>query len=154
MEENQTSSLFSLNIDPVTKAHLSETARWARFLAIIGMAGIALLLIFGIYLSTIMSSAMGRYNDGGVPEFGSGFGVSMAIGYILFAVIYFFPLMYLLRFSNKMKRALAANDQYALNTSFQNLKICFRFIGIVMIIVLMLAIISLIFGIIGATAFA
>jgi flagellar biogenesis protein FliO len=155
MEQSPTSSLFSLNIDPVTKAHLTEVARWARFLAIVGMIFLALLVIFGIYFTTIMSSTMSRFdNYGGGRTIGSSFGVGMAIGYVLIAILWFFPCMYLLRFANKMKRSLVANDQQAMNTSFQNLKICFRFVGIVTIIILVLYGIAILFGVLGATAFS
>jgi hypothetical protein len=37
MEQNQGPSLFGLEIDAAGKSHLSETARWAKFLAIAGM---------------------------------------------------------------------------------------------------------------------
>jgi hypothetical protein len=35
MEQDQSSSLFGLSIDPAAKSHLSDAARWAKFLAII-----------------------------------------------------------------------------------------------------------------------
>ena len=64
--------------------------------------------------------------------------------------IWFFPLLFLLRFANKMRFALAGNDQQALNTSVQNLKICFRYVGIITIIILALYAIALVFVVIGA----
>jgi predicted secreted protein len=73
---------------------------------------------------------------------------------IVVAVIYFFPLLFTLRFANKMRAALNGNDQQALNTSFQNLKACFRYIGIITIIALVFLAIGLVFGIMGAAAFS
>ncbi len=73
---------------------------------------------------------------------------------IVIALLYFFPLLFTLRFANKMRTALSTNDQQALNTSFQNLKICFRYIGILTIIGLVFFGIAMIFGIIGAAAFS
>ena len=43
-----------------------------------------------------------------------------------------------------MRTALATSDQLALNTSFQNLKIMFRYVGILTIIVVALYIIAMI----------
>ena len=63
-----------------------------------------------------------------------GLGIGVAIIYLVMAVVWFFPLMYLLRFANQMRTAIEANDQESLNTSVQNLKICFRYLGIVTII--------------------
>ncbi|MES1221141.1 MAG: DUF5362 family protein [Bacteroidota bacterium] len=45
---------------------------------------------------------------------------------------------------------MAANDQETLNTSFQNLKKLFRFVGIMTIIVLAFYAIILVFGLLGA----
>ena len=54
--------------------------------------------------------------------------------FIVAAVIWFFPLLYMLRFANQMKTALYGNDQENLNVSFQNLKRYFRYVGIITII--------------------
>ena len=152
MEQISNTSLFSLSIDPVTKTHLSETARWAKFLAIIGFVFLALMLIGGIIsigTMSYLSSNMG----GDTAGFGmfAGYGIGfLAFFFIIVAVIVFFPLMFLLRFANHMKAALASNDQQKLNTSFQNLKAYFRFWGIISIIVLAFYAIIFIFGIFGA----
>jgi Mg2+ and Co2+ transporter CorA len=53
-----------------------------------------------------------------------------------------------------MRTALSANDQQALNSAFQNLKICYRYIGILTIIGLVFLAIAVVFGIIGAAAFS
>ncbi len=73
---------------------------------------------------------------------------------IVAAVIWFFPLLYTIRFANQMKVALAGNDQQALNKSFQNLKICLRYLGIVTIIILAIYAIIIVFAIVGASMFA
>jgi hypothetical protein len=155
MEQTSNTSLFSLSIDPVTKAHLSEAARWARFLAIVGMIGLALMIVFGIFGSAMMFSAAGsldgNYGASGMAAYGSGF---FATYIIIVAVLYFFPLLFTLRFANKMRTALSANDQQALNSAFQNLKICYRYIGILTIIGLVFLAIAVVFGIIGAAAFS
>jgi len=153
MEETQSHPLFSLSIDPVTKAHLSEAGKWARFLAIAGFIFIGLMVVAGIFLSITFSSleTQSTYNGNPAGMF-SAMGVGMMLFYILFAVIMFFPLLFLLRFANKIKTALAANDQEQLNTSFQNLKAYFRFIGIVTIIGLAFYGIGILFGILSAIA--
>ena len=49
-----------------------------------------------------------------------------------------------------MKTALASNDQVVLNTSFQNLKACFRFVGILTIIMIAFWLLAVIVGLLGA----
>jgi Mg2+ and Co2+ transporter CorA len=154
MEQTNT-SLFSLSIDPVTNAHLYETAKWAKFLAVVGMIFLVLMIVAGVFGSAMLFSTMGgldnEYGGTGMATYGSGI---FATYMIVVAVIYFFPLLFTLRFANKMRAALNGNDQQALNTSFQNLKACFRYIGIITIIALVFLAIGLVFGIMGAAAFS
>ena len=150
MEQSNT-SLFLLSIDPVTKAHLSEAAKWARFLAILGMIFLVLIILAGVFGSTVLFSSMSGFegDSTGMAAYGSG----IVAGYmIVIAVIYFFPLLFTLRFANNARTALNTNNQQALNTAFQNLKACFRFIGILTIIGLVFMAIGLIFGVMGAAA--
>ena len=153
MEQSSNSSLFSLSIDPVTKAHLSEAAKWARFLAILGMIFLVLIILMGLFGSTMLFSSMNSLEGdaSGMAAYGSG----IFAGYmIVIAVIYFFPLLFTLRFANNARTALNTNNQQALNTAFQNLKACFRFIGILTIIGLVFMAIGLIFGVMSAAAFS
>ena len=151
MEQTSNTSLFSLSIDPITKAHLSEAAKWARFLAILGMISLVLMIVVGVFGSTMLFSSMNGFDGDatGMAAYGSG----IFAGYmIVIAVIYFFPLLFTLRFANNIRTALNTNNQQALNTGFQNLKACFRFIGILTIIGLVFLAIGLIFGVMGAAA--
>jgi Family of unknown function (DUF5362) len=152
----QTSSLFSLSIDPITKAHLADAARWARFLAICGFVFLGLMMIFGVFMMIGMSSEISSnisQEYGNNSMFGAmGMG-AMAFSWIIVAIIAFFPLLYLLRFANRMRASLNGNDQQALNYSFQNLKAYFRYVGILTIIVLAFYAIAFIFAIIGTSMF-
>lgn len=154
METANTSSLFSLNIDPLTKTHLSETARWARFLAIFGMIVMALGLVVSLMGATIFTRFFG-FPTGIEDETNTSMGamrVGMVVGTIITLAIFFFPLLFLLRFANAMRRALAANDQTRLNESFQNLKVYFRYLGILVIIFLVLYGIIIAIAVMGLAA--
>lgn len=133
MEDNQT-TLFGMGIDPTTRIHLAEAARWARFLAIVGFIICGLIVVVGIFAASIFSFVTSRYADTGTNI--TGFGAAMTVFYVIFALIYFFPCLFLFRFSSNMKKALASNDQNTLTISFQNLKVMFRYVGILTIIVL------------------
>src|SRR5438270_775675 len=130
MEENQ--SLFSLNIDPLTKSHLQETAKWTKFLAIVGMIVLILVLVITLLGVTIFTSSVGMrfgvYSDT-QEQVANSLRVGLVIGTIITIAIAFFPLFYLLQFANRMKKALAANQQNDLNEAFLNLKKYFRYLG-------------------------
>jgi hypothetical protein len=144
------SPLFSLTIDPVTKSHLSETARWAKFLAITGMIFLFLMILLMTLGSTLIFSKFNSLDTTDGSNMASYASVAMAVYMIIIAVIWFFPLLFTLRFANGMKRALAGNDQQALNTAFQNLKVCMRYLGVITIVILAIYAIIIVVAIITA----
>ena len=147
-EQNKETSLFGFGIDQSSRAHLAEAAKWAKFLAIVGFVMCGLIIVLSFFIGALFSTSMSRYGDS--AAFGSGFGIIMTIVYLSFGVLYFFPCLFLFRFANNMIVALNSNEQITLNRSFQNLKIMFRYVGILTIIVLALYIIVFVFGILGA----
>jgi hypothetical protein len=153
MDQDQ-SSLFGMGIDPTSKLHLAEAARWAKFLAIIGFVMCALLILVGIFAGSIFSIFTSRYSSsyGGGADMTATFGAMFIVIYAIIAVLYFFPCLFLFRFANLMKIALASNDQNTLNTSFQNLKKLFRYVGILTIIALSFYLIALLIGIATASS--
>lgn len=152
MQQDQNTSLFGLGIDHISRSHLSEAARWARFLAICGFIFLGLLIIYGVFISLVFASMTNKLGDfentSNSSNLNKMMGVGMLIFYIICTVIAFFPYYFLLRFANKMKAALISNDQEELNSSFQNLKILYRYMGILMIISLAL----IAFGIVSMIA--
>ena len=142
--DDQNSSVFGLNIDPNARLHLSEGAKWGKFLAIVGFVMCGLIALAGIFFGSIISTLSGRSNGfGNDSAYAAGVGVGAAIVYVGIAVLYFFPSLFLYRYADKMKKALATNDQDTINSSFQNLKIMFRYVGILTIIVLAFYLIAL-----------
>ena len=154
MEQNQDKSIFGLGIDPSSKAHLAEAARWARFLAIVGFIMCGLIVLIGIFAASFITSFSSKFGNefGGATSMGSGMGSLMTVLYIGIAILYFFPCLFLFRFANLMKAALATEEQDNLNKSFQNLKVMFRYVGIITIIVLAIYLIGILVAIIGAAA--
>jgi hypothetical protein len=148
MEQN--SSLFEFGIDDTTRIHLAETAKWAKFLSIVGFIMCGLIVIVSFFAGTIFSTSMNRYNEYNDGAGFAGLGIVVTILYLAIGVLYFFPCLFLFRFANQMTAALNTNEQLSLNNSFQNLKRMFRFMGILTIVVISLYILVFIFGIVGA----
>ena len=147
--ENNT-NLFSLSADPSRK-ELVSIARWARFLAIMGMICIVLgmaVMIMGTMIRTDFSSVDVNLGGENEEKIATGLRIGMLISSVLFSVVAFFPLYYLLLFSNKMTRALRSNSQEQLNLSFQHLKKYFRYLGIISILIFLLYALSMTFSIV------
>ena len=92
----------------------------------------------------------GNYSKGSEGLLAGG---SVAVIYLAMAGVVFFMSMYLFRFAKKTQAALQTNDQVNLTESFKNLKIYFRFAGIITVTALIFVVLGLI-GILPATAFS
>lgn len=148
--DSQSNSLFDLSITPESRSHLSETAKWAKFLAVCGMIALVLMVIFGLYASFVLAKGVSEFDSEfrrqGLGYSSTGLGATTAVTYILIGLLYFFPLLFLLHFANKMKAALAANDAAMLSESFRNLKKTFRYMGVLTIIGLVFFALALLLG--------
>jgi len=149
-EQNQESTLFGFGIDQFSRSHLWEAAKWAKFLAIVGFIMCALGAIAGIYVGSVFSSTSPYEREYGSASVFAGLGIFVSIFYVGLAIVWFFACLFLLRFANHMKNALNTDDQATLNSSFQNLKITFRYVGIVTIIVISLYILLILFALLTA----
>jgi hypothetical protein len=142
----QLTDLFELQLDQPALNYLNESARWARFLSIMGFIFCGLMLITGIFFGSVLSGMMSAMNNE-TAMMGGGF---LSFIYIFCALIIFFPSLYLFNFSTKMRRAFRNNDQQVLNDSLKNLKSFFKFYGIFTIIILSFYALVIIAAVIGA----
>lgn len=147
MDQPTPSNLFDLQLDQQASSYLGEAARWARFLSILGFIMCVILVLAAVFMGSFLAGSIGNTNLGSASLFG---GTFVSTLYILVALLYFFPCLYLFHFGTKMRTALRNNDQEALSGAFKNLKSCFKFFGILSIIVLVLYALALIAGILGA----
>lgn len=136
MEETSVFEKFELHLDESAKDFLKETAKWAYFLSILGFIGVGFFVIIAIFAGTIFST-LGSTMPG-MRAYGGSFGVVMSVMYLVLAAVYFFPVYYLFKFSSNAKKAFRENDSEALTTSFGYLKSHYKFIGILMVAMLVL----------------
>ncbi len=109
--------------------YLTETAKWGKFLAIVGYVGMGLLLLIAMF-SIVGFSAINKLSQ---TKFPMGF---VGVIYIAFAVVYYFPVTYLYRFSIQVRDGVNTKNQDTVTTGFQNLKSLFKFLGIFTIVIL------------------
>ena len=138
----------TLVIDWRTKEFLKETAKWTKFLAILGFVGIGLMVLGSLVMLFAPSSLM---SNGDFPFGGK---IFMMLLYLAFAVLYYFPISYLYQFSENTKKAIENNDNNAIRDAFEFLKSHYKFMGILTIILLSFYAIIIFIGLIGAGAAA
>ena len=146
MEQSTSTDLFDLHVDHESSSYLGETAKWAKFLAIVGFIFCGLIVLGGLFAASFMTAAMSKLGGGEGSQIST---VALSFIYILVALLYFFPCLYLFNFASKMQVALRNNDQQQLIQSFKNLKSCYKFVGILMIVILSLYALVLLVAIIG-----
>ena len=141
--EEQTAIGNVLSINDTAKAYLKETAKWSNFLAIIGFIGIGLLIVLSFFMGAVFSALP---NADLLPM---NYGPILTVIYLIVAVIYFFPVLYLYRFSVRMKACLVRNDEGELTAAFMSLKSLFKFLGIATIVLLVFYLLLFLVALLG-----
>ena len=136
-----------LQVSPASQTFLSEAARWGKFLSIIGFIICGLMVVVAFFLPTVLThlTLYGQITSTMTSAMATG----LTIGYLLFALLLFFPCLYLYRFSVKMKVALTSVSQENFDSSLQNLKSLLKFYGIFAIIILTFYALVFIIGMLG-----
>lgn len=120
------------------KSFLKETAKWMRFLAILGYIGLAFILIAAVILffAGLTASEYGPQN----MKF-------LSLFYVVMAIIYYYPINYLYKSGMYLKHGIEQNRQDLVSKGFENMKSHYKFIGITTIVIMAIytMIIALIF---------
>ena len=124
---------------------MKETAKWSKFLSIIGFIGSGLMVIIGLFASAVMSSMFNTYGSGA----GGFSSITFGIMYVLMGALYFVPSLYLYNYSNKMKLALATSNAVELEEAFLNQKSLFKFWGVLTIVIISFYLLFAIFGLLA-----
>lgn len=141
METNaSTNSTNGMELNQNSVKYLSSIQKWTYFFAIVGFIGIVILLLVGLLAKAIFSAIN--------PQMGAGATV-LGVIYIVFALIYFFPVLYLYRFSRFAKQAIQENNANLMEEALRNFKLHFHFIGVLTIAIFALYFVILLGYVLG-----
>lgn len=137
-----------LIIDDYGKADLLETARWAKFLSILGFVFMGFYLLGGIALVSAVATS---------PELGAVTKTFGATGIVfLYAILGFimiYPIYAQYLFSLRIKPAIKNTDSAKLNEAFRYLKNLYKYYGIIALIMIgFYGLVFVIMLIVGAVA--
>jgi uncharacterized BrkB/YihY/UPF0761 family membrane protein len=127
-----------IELDQETLKHLNTTRKWAMFIAITSFIFLGLIIIIGVIAGTFLTAFSSGEKNLGIPE------SLMVIPVLLIAVVYFFPILFLFRFSKHSSHAIHNFDKEEFNKAMKNLKYYFAYFGILIIAVLFIYIVALI----------
>lgn len=150
MEENFTETMPSLP-EPEKGMILSEEAlfylqtgaKWAKFLAVIGFVGCVIMVLVGLFAGSMFASLRGTM-PGYSTSITQSMGAFMSIFYVAFALLYFFPSLYLYQFAKLTQKAIMFSNSLEITSALGKLKSFFKFIGILIIVILSLYVLILI----------
>lgn len=119
----------TIEIDAKTLTQLNRTRKWAMFLAIINFIFLGMIIVFGLLAGTFFKIFNYGEDGNSIPGFLTFIPVAVV------ALVYFFPVLFLFRFSKKAALAIVTLDKTELHSAIKNLKLYFAYIGILIIIV-------------------
>ncbi len=118
-------------------ASLGATRPWVKFIAIVWFVGAVFMVLFGLAMIT------GIYRGFSMPGMPASFDRVLGIFYIVIALVYVMPAMYLYRYA----KAIAGTQDDAVMTSFEDAlkqqKSFWKYFGIFIIVILVLYVLSI-----------
>jgi hypothetical protein len=144
MENEKQTENFENQLTSAAVGFLQESAKWSKFMAIIGFIGIGLMVLVSLFMA-IGFNSMGAST---IPELPFSMSV-FSIIYVLFAAIYFFPVYYLYQYATKTSAALHSKNKQLLADGLENLKSHHKFLGIFTLIIISLYGLIFVFAILG-----
>lgn len=142
-EELRIPETTGLRVKESTKADLLTAAKWTKFLCIVGSIGMALIVIFGIFLLGAGTLASSMFSD---MPFGA---VAMGVLYLVIAALYIYPIMKGFQFASGAKAACLSDDENELARGIKGLSSLTQFLGIITIIFLVIYAFVILFAFIG-----
>lgn len=129
MKGNTTLEHKDMVVDQNIRKDLTEIRKWTKFFAILGFIGIGLMALAVLVMLLFGTLGSGYLNNREAVILGGLTAVYLAVG-----VLYFFPVLYLLKFSSNMKLAIEKSEQSKLVMAFDYLRSHFKFVGILTIV--------------------
>ncbi len=135
--ESQPSLLASAYVRDV----LHNTAKWTKFLGIVGfvLTGVVVLASVILMAFSTFIDEFGLFEDFGSLVFG--------FLYLIGGILYFFPSLYLFQYSQKLSATIHSQDENLLVQALEKNKSFFQFVGVLMAIMVGLYVVGIMFGV-------
>ena len=148
-EETMTPATTGMTVSQGMKDDLLTTAKWMKFLCIIGCIGAAIMVIIGIAMVALGTTIGGLAGSAGSTVGGAFLGVL----YLAMSALYIYPIIKGFQFANGTKAACLTDNEYELARGFAGLRDLLRFMGILAIVCIVIYVL-IFFGmfIVGLTA--
>jgi len=132
-EIDETEEVDALWISEDVRSFIYETAKWTKFLSIVGFVFSALIALSALSVGAIISTLSAVSPGNPLLKIGA---PALTVFYLLIALLQFYPSLLLFKFSNAANQAVLFADQSSLSIAMGKLKSFFKFWGIITIIII------------------
>jgi len=147
MDTNETPQII---VTDQGKLYLLETAKWAKFLAIINFIFCGLIVIFAVACFSLSSTLSADIPIPLPGMFFTAYGIVLLIAACISAI----PSYFLYRFGARAQKAIVSDDTVTMTEAFEWHKKYYKFTGIVTIVGLCIFALCIIIGVIAGIAAA
>ncbi len=130
MNTNEGREAKAMELSAQSVIYLNDTRKWTLFFSILGFIFMGIMILGVIFMLTIFGSMSPMASPA------SGMGVMLAFFYLALGALYFFPIYYLFKFSTHSKNAIYSENSEQIELAFKFLRLHYKFIGILTIIIL------------------
>jgi hypothetical protein len=155
MEPSVEPAVSVATLTPLAQQYLDQTRPWVRFISIMTFvsAGFMLVVGGGMMAFSVYGGIAAR-NQGEVPALGSAIGAGvMSLVYLVMAIAYVAPGVYLFRYASAIRNLKANSNATGLEDTLKHQRSFWRYVGILMAVTMVLAVIVFVLAIaLGAFA--
>lgn len=148
-EIQDTNEVDALWITEDIRSYIYDTAKWGRFLSIVGIVISALTAMSAMNAGAIITALSAASPGNPMASLNP---AVLTVIYLLFALFIFYPSFLLYKFSTAATQAVLYADQPSLSIAMGKMKSLFKFWGILMIIFISLYVLATILLVIGTVA--
>jgi hypothetical protein len=147
MGHEEEDDVIRLIITEDVRSYIYETAKWTKFLSIVGFILTGLMVMVALSVGSMMDSMAEIPAYSGLAAMGSGVFIFF---YLLLALVYFYPSYLMYKFSSAAKLAVLYGSQEGLSEAMAKMKSIFKFWGILTIVFISLYVLMIVLFSIGA----
>ncbi len=147
MGQEEEDGAIRLIITEDVRSYIYETAKWTKFLSIVGFILTGMMAMIALSVGSVMDSMSEIPAYSGLAAMGSGVFIFF---YLLLALVYFYPSYLMYKFSSAAKLAVLYGSQESLSEAMSKMKSIFKFWGILTIVFISLYVLMIVLFSIGA----
>ena len=128
------------------RSYIYETAKWTRFLAIVGLVFAAFMALMAFSAGGIIEGLAAAAPGNPLVQLGTTF---LTVYFLCISLMLFYPSFLLFKYANAANAAVLYADQESFTIAMKNMKSVFKFWGIIAIVVLVLNVLSILFAVVA-----